>query len=160
MPGDIEMQDASTVVADDEETVQEIEGKGRNCEKVHGCDGFAMITKKCPPALGGFGISGCASHPAGDGSFGNLEAEHAEFTVNARSTPGGVRGNHLENQLAELFGNAFSATHSLPRIAEDGPIPPESRAVPAGHSFRRDEMEPLFPIGPESTSDDPKKLVE
>jgi hypothetical protein len=66
----------------------------------------------------------------------------------------------LENQLADLFGNSFSATHWLSRFAEDGPIQPESRSVPADHSFRRDEVEPLFPVGPESTSGDPKKLVE
>src|SRR5208337_5237499 len=92
-------------------------------------------------------------------SFGNLKAEHAEFAVNARSTPGGVLGNHLENQSAELFGNSFSATHPLSRFAEDGPIQPESRAVPAGHSVRNDQIEALFPAGPESTSNDPKKLV-
>src|SRR5208283_2224593 len=133
MPSDIEVDDAPTVVADDEEAVQEVEGEGGNGEEVHGRDGFAMITKKCPPTLGGFRISGCASHPAGDGSFGNLQAEHAEFAVNARSTPGSVLGHHLENQLAELFGNSFSAPHGLSRFAEEGPIPPESRAVPAGH---------------------------
>jgi hypothetical protein len=97
-----------------------------------------MIMKKCPPTLGGFSVSGCASHPAGDDAFGNLKAQHAEFAVNARSTLGGVLGNHLENQLAELFGNSLSATHSLSRFAEDGPIQPECRAVPAGHRFGRD----------------------
>ena len=75
MPGDIEVDDAPTVVTDDEEAVQEVEGEGGNGEEVHGRDGFAMIMKKCPPTLGGFRISGCASHPAGDGSFGNLKAE-------------------------------------------------------------------------------------
>src|ERR1035438_2493966 len=113
MPGNIELDDAPTVVADDEGAVQEVEDKGGNGEEVHGREGFAVITKKCPPTLGGFRISGCASHPAGDGSFGNLEAEHAEFAVNARSTPGRVLGNHLENQLAELFGNSFCTTHEL-----------------------------------------------
>ena len=121
---------------------KEVEGGGGNGEEVHGREGFAVITKKCPPTLGGFRISGCAPHPAGDGSFGNLEAEQAEFAVNARSTPGWVLGHHLENQLAELFGNSFSAPHGRPRFAEEGPIPPESRAVPAGHGFRRDEVEP------------------
>ena len=97
MPGNIEVEDAPTVVAEDEEAVQEIEGEGGNCEEVHGRDGLAMITKKGPPTLGGFRISGCALHPAGNGSFGNLTAEHAEFAVNARSTPSWVLGNHLED---------------------------------------------------------------
>ena len=97
MPGDIEVDDAPAVVADDEEAVQEVEGEGGNGEEVHGRDGFAMITKKCPPTLGRLRISGCASHPAGDGAFGNLKAQHAEFAMNAWSTPGCVLGNHLEN---------------------------------------------------------------
>src|SRR5271157_609213 len=94
MPGDIEVDDAPTVVADDEEAVQEVEGEGWNGEAVHGRDGFAMITKKCPPTPGGFRISGCPSHPAGDSSFENLKAQHAEFAMNARSTPGCVLGSH------------------------------------------------------------------
>ena len=92
MPGDIEVEDAPTVVAEDEEAVQEVEGEW-NREEVHGQDGFAMITKKGPLTLGGFRISGCASHPAGNGSFGNLKAAHATFAVNARSTPSRVLGN-------------------------------------------------------------------
>jgi hypothetical protein len=86
MPGNIEVEDAPTVVADDEEAIQEVEGEGRNGEEVHGRDGFAMISKKWPPTLGRFRISGCASHPARDGSFGILKAQHAEFAMNARCT--------------------------------------------------------------------------
>src|SRR5208337_2842174 len=99
MPGDIEVQDAPAVVADDEEAVQEIEGQGGNGEEVHSRDGFTMITKKGPPTLGGFRVSGSAPHPAGDGSLGYLKAQHAEFAMNARGTPGGVLGHHLENQV-------------------------------------------------------------
>jgi hypothetical protein len=38
----------------------------------------------------------------------------------------------LKNQSADLFRNSVSATHSHSRFAEDGPIQPESSAVPAG----------------------------
>src|ERR1039458_3456001 len=46
MPGDIEVEDAPTVVADDKKAVKEVKGKGRNGEEVHGRDGFAMMMKK------------------------------------------------------------------------------------------------------------------
>ena len=96
------MEDLAPIMAEDEEAVQEVEGEGGNCEEVHGRDGFAMITKKGPPTLGGFRISGCAPHPAGDGSFGNLIAEYAEFAVNARSTPTRILSAHAPNEVANL----------------------------------------------------------
>lgn len=159
MPGDIEVDDARTVVADDEEAVQEVEGEGGNCKEVHGRDGFAMVMKKCLPTLGVFRISGRASYPAGDGSFGNLKAEHTEFATNARSTPGYVLSNHLENQITNFFRNLLAASSSA-HIAEQGPIQAESRPVPAGHSVRSDKIEALFPVGPESAKGNPKQLVE
>ena len=97
MPGDIEVQDAPTVVVDDEKAVQETEGKRGNREEVRGGDGFARITKKGPPTLGRLRISGCASHPAGDGSLRYLKPEHEEFAMNAWGAPGCVLRHHLEN---------------------------------------------------------------
>src|ERR1035438_9309256 len=120
MPGDIEVDDAPTVVADDEEAVQEVEGKGGNCEEVHGRDGFAMIMKICPPTPGGLRISRCPSHPAGDSSFGNLKAQHAEFAMNAWSTPDCVLHHYLENQIPNLSRNLL-ATSSPAHPAEQGP---------------------------------------
>jgi hypothetical protein len=57
-------------------------------------------------------------------------------------------------------GNSLYATHSLCRLAEDGPIQTESSPVPAGHRVRSDQMEALFPVGPESAKGNPKQLVE
>src|SRR5215475_9997431 len=44
MAGDIEMQDAATVVADNEEAIENIEGESRDREEIHRRDGFAVIT--------------------------------------------------------------------------------------------------------------------
>src|ERR1019366_1269474 len=148
MPGNVEVEDAPTVVADHEEAVQEVEGEGGNGEEVHGGDGFAMIPKKCPPTLGRLRIPGCASHPARDGSFGELKAQHAEFAMNAWSTPGGVLRHHLENQIPNFSRNLLAAS-SPAHFAEQGPIQAESSLVPAGHSVRSDQIEALLPVGPE-----------
>ena len=51
MSGDVEVQDATTPVLDNEEAVQELERYRRNGQKVHGDDGFAMIVEKRQPAL-------------------------------------------------------------------------------------------------------------
>src|ERR1035441_6908924 len=159
MPGDIEVEDAPTVVADDKKAVKKVKVKGGNGEEVHGRDGFAMITKKCPPSLGRFRISGCPAHPARDGAFGNLKAEHAEFAMNARSTPGGVLGHHLENQIPNFSRNLLAAS-SPAHFAKEGPIQAESSLVPAGHSVRSDQIEALLPVGPELAQGNPKQFVE
>ncbi len=45
------------------------------------------------------GIRG-APHPPGDGPFRKVEAEHLQFTMDVRGAPGGILGNHLEDQVA------------------------------------------------------------
>ena len=99
MPCDIEVQDASAVVANNEEAVEKTEGDRRNGEEVHGRDGFAMIAEKSQPPPTRFWISGRSLHPAGDASLRYIEAEHQKFAMDAGSTPGGVLGYHAEDQV-------------------------------------------------------------
>ena len=44
MASDVEVQDAATVVADDEEAIENIERERRDREEIHGRDGLAVIT--------------------------------------------------------------------------------------------------------------------
>jgi hypothetical protein len=101
----------------------EVEGKGGDSEEVHGRDGLAMITKKCPPTPDALRISGCASHPAGEGPLGYRKAQHAQFAMNAWSAPGCVLGHHfirygntlaaqLEGDLNKLATEKESTEHS------------------------------------------------
>ena len=46
MARDVEVEDASSIVANDEEAVEHVEGDGGHREKVHGRDGLAMIAQK------------------------------------------------------------------------------------------------------------------
>jgi len=43
-----EMQNASAVVANDEEAVQDSKGEGGNSEEVHGSDSFAVVLQEAP----------------------------------------------------------------------------------------------------------------
>ena len=43
MAGNIEVQDAPAIMANNKEAIEKTEGDRRNGEKVHGRDGFAMI---------------------------------------------------------------------------------------------------------------------
>jgi len=51
MPGDVEVQNASTIMADDKEAVEHPERDRWNGKEIHGGDGFPVITKKGKPAI-------------------------------------------------------------------------------------------------------------
>ena len=88
MSRDIEVQHAPTMVADDEKAVEHTERDRGDRKEVHGRDGFAMVTQEGEPTLGRLVISGSSAHPTGNGSLGNIETQHQEFTVDARRAPG------------------------------------------------------------------------
>jgi len=44
VPSDIEVQDAATVMADDEKAVEHVESQSRDREEIHRRDGFPVIT--------------------------------------------------------------------------------------------------------------------
>lgn len=46
MSSDFPVQDASSVVRNDEDAVQHTKGQSRHCEEVYGCDSFSMIAQK------------------------------------------------------------------------------------------------------------------
>jgi hypothetical protein len=78
---DVDMQDASTIVADDEEAVEHSERDRWHCEEIHGGNRFPMIAKEGQPALGLIRTSRRTLHPTGDGSLGKIKTEHAEFPM-------------------------------------------------------------------------------
>lgn len=160
MPCDIEVQDATPVMTNDEKAVQQVECDGGDSKEVHGGNDFAVIVKKRKPTLRRLRVSRCTTHPTGDRSLGYLEAEHEEFAVDARRAPGGIFNDHLKDQVTDLFGNSLSAAHWVSGLTQHGPVPSESGAVPADHCLWHDEEERLFPLRPESASGDPKKSVE
>src|ERR1039458_8822980 len=112
MPRDIEMQNPLTVMADDEETVEQIEFHCRNGEKVHRCDSFAMVSQKHEPPFSRFRISGRASHPAGNGSLRKVTPQHQEFTVDSWRSPCWVFHDHPEDQVSHFFGDSFPPVRS------------------------------------------------
>jgi hypothetical protein len=135
MPRNIEMDDTPTTVTDDEEIVEKIESDCWHCEEVHGGNGFSMIAQKGEPAFRRLRISWRFAHPAGNGSFGNIETEHQELTVNPRRAPGRVLGHHTEDEIPYFFGNPPPPGHS-PSPGDHTPIERESRSVPPHNGLR------------------------
>src|ERR1700694_4793034 len=67
---DIEMQDAPTIVADDEEAAEHTERNRWHDEEVHGRNRFPMVSKEGEPTLGRLRISRRSFHSTGDRSLG------------------------------------------------------------------------------------------
>ena len=159
MLGDVEVQNASTVVTDDEEAVEHTEGNRWNGEEVHRRDGFPMIAQKGEPAFGRFGISRCSFHPARDRSLGNIETEHEKLAVDARRSPSWILGHHAKDQ----FPNFLRSLSSSDRPSHSGnqfPIQPETSPMPSDHRFRGNDDKRLSPSGPEPSRQNPEELVE
>ena len=104
--------------------------------EIHGSYRLAVIAQKSQPALGRLWDSRCSPHPAGNGCFRHLEAEHEEFAVDARRTASGILRDHPEDQFTDLFGNSPTATNPLSYLAEHGLIGFESGPVPPSNRFR------------------------
>src|ERR1035438_5540098 len=160
MASDVEVQNAPAIMADDEEAVQNPKGESGDGKEIHGRDSFPMIAQKGQPALGGLRDLGRSFHPAGNGSFRHLEADHQEFAMDARRTPTGIVSDHLKDQFTDLLGDPVATAHWFSHFAEHGPVQFEPGSMPACDGVRQDDNECLFPLGPEPASYDPEEFVD
>jgi hypothetical protein len=160
MPRDIEVQDAATIMADDKEAVEDAEGQRWDRKEVHRSDCFTMITHERKPAFCGLGVSRRFAHPAGDGSLGNVEAEHEKLAMNPGCSPGRILGDHLEDQIPNLSRGPSPATARAANSRQDAPIEVKSSSVPLNNGFGKHDDERLLPVGPASPSRNPKQFVE
>ncbi len=93
MAGHIAVKDATPVMRDDKETVENTESERGHGKEIHRRDGFTVVVEKCRPSLCRLGISGSLPHPAQHGSLRDVEPQHFDLTMNARRAPCGVLGN-------------------------------------------------------------------
>ena len=159
MPGDVEVQNVSTIMADDKEAVEHAERDRWNGKEIHGGDGFPVITKKGKPTLSRLTVPRCSLHPAGSGSLGNIKTQHEQFAVDARRTPSRILGDHAEDQIPNLLGGRSSAS-LLRDPGNQPPIQKETSSMPAHDRFWSDDEERLLPTGPDSLGNDPEEPVE
>jgi hypothetical protein len=159
MSSDVEIQDTPPVMAKDEKAVEHTECDGGNRKEVHGRNHFPVITQESEPTFGSLGISGRSSHPAGDGSLGDVKTQHQQLAVDTRRAPGWILPNHPKDEIPHLLRNPFSADH--PAGFGDGtPIKRKSRSVPSHNGLRTHDNESLFPSWPKSSRRHPEKPIE
>jgi len=94
-------------VGNDEEAGEYAEGERGHGEKIHRRDGFTMIAKEGSPSLCRIEVARRFAHPPQDSSLREVEAEHLQFTMNARRAPGGVLCDHAVDEIASLIRRHF-----------------------------------------------------
>src|SRR5262249_36278560 len=157
MPSDVEVYNASPVMANNKEAVQQLERDRGDGRRIHGCDRLAMIAKKSQPALGKFWVSGCPLHPTGDAALGNLEAEHEQFAVNAGSTQVGFSAKRKIRSALPSRGS-FCRRALSPWRSSASRL--EIRHDASEQPFPERPQTATFPIGPETAGHDPEELIE
>jgi hypothetical protein len=136
----IEVQDSSSIMGNDKETVNHSERDCRDAKEVHCGDCFSMISQEREPAPCRPGISWSTFHPTGYGSFREVEAKHEQLVMNAWSAPSRIFAHHPENQFPNLLRSRLSAnTSSDPRYQP--PVHSEAGTMPADDSFGRHDDE-------------------
>jgi hypothetical protein len=121
MPRDVEMQDPTAFVLDDEEIVQHSEARGRHDEEVEGDDGLSMVVKKCKPFLGCVAPTLRFRQIARDGPLGQHKAELLQFSVDPRCAPTCILLGQAANQCAKFR----SELGSWPLPFQDDDLLPE-----------------------------------
>src|SRR5258705_1143572 len=84
----VNVQDASPVMTDDEEAVEHAERDRWHREEIHSRNRFPVVSKEGEPTFGGLGISRRPFHPTRDRSLTEIKTEHAEVPMDPRCSPG------------------------------------------------------------------------
>ena len=99
------MKKASLAMFDDKEAVERLKRQCRNGKEVEGGYHFPMVIQERQPSLG-FALVSTALELfeiAGDGRFGNHEAELEQLAVDTGCAPAGIFGLQLPNEQANLY---------------------------------------------------------
>ena len=107
MIGDVEVDDVSSIVAQNNEREEDTERRRRNGEEVYGDDVGQVIIQERSPSLRRW-IS-MPNHVLGDGRFGHVVAKQLKLGVNPRRSPQRMLATHAADQLANLNVNRWPA---------------------------------------------------
>ncbi len=141
-----------------EEAVEKTKSECRHGKEIHCRDDFTMVAQKGHPSLRRLRIPRGLSHPSQHRTLRYIEAQHLQFAMNARRAPGGVLGDHAEDQFTQFLADAFSSSAvTMPR--EPRPIRLESRLMPANYGVRLDENQCPLPSRPDPLQHHPEQFV-
>jgi hypothetical protein len=155
MRRDIEMNNAATLMGENEEDVENAEGDCRDREEIDRGKLFAVVFQKGMPCLGWrFGM---ADHVFGDCCLGNVDSELEQFAMNSGGSPEGIVFAHGADEITNILGNPGPSRFAAP--AFPGPKESESLAMPGNNGFWFNDDEGRAPLGPKAKEPDPEESV-
>ena len=99
---DIEVNDPSAVVAEDDHGVEQPTGRGRNNEHVDGRRLTHVVAQETAPARGR--DCGSPGHVSADGGLAHYDTELEQLAVDPGRTPQRIGDAHFADQISGLYG--------------------------------------------------------
>jgi hypothetical protein len=155
MVRDVDVDEFTAVVSQDDEDEEQTEGEGRHEEEVDSCDVPGMSSEKGAPRGGR--PRRRPVHVLGDGQFSDAVAEEGEFRLDAPAPPGGILPSHASDQAADLGVELGSADHVRPRLPP--PVQLEALAVPGKDRGGLDDEEGGSPARPAPRQPNPEDPI-
>jgi hypothetical protein len=90
--GNVEVDDPPAVVGEDNKDEEDAEASGGDGKEIDRDQVADVIREERPPGLRG--LRRTLGHEAGDGAFGDVDAELEQLAVDARRSPQGIRRGH------------------------------------------------------------------
>jgi hypothetical protein len=152
--GDVEVHDASALVLQHEEYVQNAKCGCGHDKEVDGNKVPGVVSEKATPSLRR--RLSPKRHVARHCGFSDLEAEHKQLTVNARRSPSRVLAGDSTDECPDLRidGSTTASVSALP-----GPVELEALAMPADHGLGLHDEQGVLPVGPQTAERDPECAV-
>src|SRR6266540_1674258 len=108
MTGNVKVQNLAPAMLDHEQTIQQVEGDGRNSEEIERYEHFAMVPKEGRPTPSGVATAVHSSKIARDTSFGDLEPELQQLAMDLRRSPTGIFLRQPADQVTDLISDLRS----------------------------------------------------
>ena len=106
MSCNIKVNDAATLMRENDEDVENAERDCRDGEEIDRGKLFGVVYQKCTPCLRGrFWMSG---QLLGDSCLRDIDSEFEQFAMNSRSSPEGIIFTHGADEFTNSFGNRRS----------------------------------------------------
>jgi hypothetical protein len=154
---DLEVDDLASLVAENDEDVEQAKGHRGNDEEVHRGQRADVVGQEGTPGLRGRFAMTRPPHVLGHGRFGDLMSQQAQLGLDAWGAPGRVVASHAPNERLDFLGQWRTPDPFCPGL----PAPPQAETllVPADDSLWLNDDECGTPIGPPLRQTDPKEPV-